>query len=485
MIPQRFNHQRIDDLFANPVAADKGAKYSKYLHLNLSTLSPYVSGPNSVKIATPLDELVSQNIAIDKAYLVSCTNSRASDLAAAARVFKDAKEANSGQTVKIPDSVKFYIAAASMPEQVAAEDAGDWQALLDAGAIALPAGCGPCIGLGTGLLEPNEVGISASNRNFKGRMGSPAAKAYLASPEVVAASALAGKISGPGWYERPEGWSGVVRGDGDGVKGEDRMITAEEALEKIIGQLDDVIETAEKDIAPERASTPTKEIEILPGFPEKVEGEIVFCDADNINTDGIYPGKYTYQDDVTKEKMAEVCMENYDPDFSTLAKGGDVLVSGFNFGCGSSREQAATAILAKSIPLVVAGSFGNIFSRNSINNALMTVEVPRLIRRLRETFSSTNASQGSQKKVREPSRNSESLDSPPPAPQAVPAKEKKLTRRTGWKFTWDIRHSKVHVQEGEGGKTWHEDVGALPPNVQDIIAQGGLEKWVKKEIQAS
>ena len=58
--------------------------------------------------------------------------------------------------------------------------------------------------------------------------------------------------------------------------------------------------------------------------------------------------------------MAEACMLNYDPEFSSIAKEGDVLVSGFNFGCGSSREQAATAILAKKIPLVVAGSFGNI-----------------------------------------------------------------------------------------------------------------------------
>ena len=85
-------------------------------------------------------------------------------------------------------------------------------------------------------------------------------------------------------------------------------------------------------------------------------------------------------------KMATVTMENYDPQFASIARGGDILVSGFNFGCGSSREQAATAILATGIPLVVAGSFGNIFSRNSINNALMGVEVPRLIERLRAAF---------------------------------------------------------------------------------------------------
>lgn len=68
---------------------------------------------------------------------------------------------------------------------------------------------------------------------------------------------------------------------------------------------------------------------------------------------------------MTKEQMAEVCMENYDPDFGKIAKPGDILVGGQNFGTGSSREQAATSILAKKIPLVIAASFSNIFSRNS------------------------------------------------------------------------------------------------------------------------
>lgn len=95
---------------------------------------------------------------------------------------------------------------------------------------------------------------------------------YLASPEVVAASALSGKISGPGWYRQPEGISGVVMGEGDGVKEEERMITTEEAIEKIIDQLDHVLETAESenDSAPEAKRT--KEIEILPGFSSNVEG---------------------------------------------------------------------------------------------------------------------------------------------------------------------------------------------------------------------
>jgi homoaconitate hydratase len=481
----RFTHSRIDDLIQNQLVADKGATYAKSLYLNLSTLSPYVSGPNSVKIATPLRDLEAKDIKLNKAYLVSCTNSRASDLAAAAKVFKEASEA--GKPAKIAPGVEFYIAAASIPEQEAAEDAGDWQALLDAGAKPLPAGCGPCIGLGTGLLEPGEVGISASNRNFKGRMGSPDAKAYLASPEVVAASALSGKISGPGWYEKPVGVEKVVLGEGDGIADEDRAFSVQEALDKLISQADSIIESAEQNILGTSVGKEETDDEaltaILPGFPEKVEGEIVFCDADNINTDGIYPGKYTYQDNVPVEKMAEVCMENYDPSFGSIVREGDILVSGFNFGCGSSREQAATAILAKKIPLVVSGSFGNIFARNSINNALMGVEVPRLVQRLREHFRSVDVKEKTD--VKEPAENKESLDSPPPAQQASPAQEKVLTRRTGWKFVWDVRRSKVFVTEGEGGATWSQKVGELPPNVQEIIARGGLEKWVKAEIADS
>lgn len=482
----RFTHGRIDELMENKMEADKGAKYAKSLYLNLSTLSPYVSGPNSVKIATPLNQLESQDIKLNKAYLVSCTNSRASDLAAAAKVFKEAS--TEGNPAKIADGVEFYIAAASIPEQRAAEDAGDWQALLAAGAKPLPAGCGPCIGLGTGLLEPGEVGISASNRNFKGRMGSPSALAYLASPEVVAASALSGKISGPGWYEKPIGVEKVVLGEGEGIPEKDKAMSVEEALDRIINQADSIITSAESSILGTSPSSSTPEADseegltsILPGFPEKVEGEIVFCDADNINTDGIYPGKYTYQDNIDTATMAKVCMENYDPSFGSIAREGDILVAGFNFGCGSSREQAATAILAKKIPLVVSGSFGNIFSRNSINNALMGVEVPRLVERLRETFSSTPPSSTTSKdtQVKEPQLNKESLDSPPPAIQTT---EKVLTRRTGWKFVWDVRRSMVIITEGEGGETWSQKVGELPPNVQEIIARGGLEKWVKGEI---
>lgn len=226
---------------------------------------------------------------------MSCTNSRASDLAAAARVFREA--AQDGKPAKVAPGVKFYVAAASILEQKIAEESGDWEVLREAGAEFLPSGCGPCIGLGTGLLEEGEVGISASNRNFKGRMGSPLAKAYLASPQIVAASAIEGKITGPDWYQKPEGVEKVIIGEGSGDYVADKALSIEDALDKIIAEAESMIAVAEKDGPEAEAETAAPEAQeetltdIIPGFPEKIEGEIVFCDADNINTDGIYPGE--------------------------------------------------------------------------------------------------------------------------------------------------------------------------------------------------
>ncbi|MBE0644843.1 MAG: homoaconitase, partial [Bacteroidetes bacterium] len=184
----RMNSARIDTLERSIPRADAGAYYAKEISLDLASVRPYVSGPNHVKTMTSVADMQRKKTKIDKAYLVSCVNSRVDDIAEAAAVVRGKK---------VAEGVNFYIAAASSEVQQESEKRGDWQALLDAGAIALPPGCGPCIGLGTGLLEAGEVGISATNRNFKGRMGDPTALAYLASPAVVAASAVAGCIDMP------------------------------------------------------------------------------------------------------------------------------------------------------------------------------------------------------------------------------------------------------------------------------------------------
>lgn len=407
----RVNDKTVSALEKNPVQSDSDAVYAKHLVVDLSSLTPYISGPNSVKILNSLADLVEQDIPINKAYLVSCTNSRLSDIQAAADVIRGHK---------VAPGVEFYVAAASSNVQKDAEAAGAWKTILEAGAKPLPAGCGPCIGLGTGLLKDGEVGISATNRNFKGRMGSKDALAYLASPEVVAASAVLGRIGGP-----------------QELEGKSVLSTRE------------IIKTIEETKVSEDAATGGA-VEVLEGFPKVIEGELILCDADNINTDGIYPGKYTYQDDIPREKMAEVCMENYDAEFNGKTKAGDIIISGYNFGTGSSREQAATAILARGMKLVVAGSFGNIFLRNSINNALLTLEIPDLINNLRAKYAGSD----------------------------------ELTVRTGWILKWDVTTATVEVKDSEGNVVLKQKVGELGTNLQDIIVKGGLEGWVRSELKA-
>ena len=125
---------------------------------------------------------------------------------------------------------------------------------------------------------------------------------------------------------------------------------------------------------------------------------MLFCHQDNLNTDGIYPGKYTYQDNFTPKQQAEVVMENYDPEFVKIAEPGDILVSGFNFGTGSSREQAATALKYKGIKLVIAGSFNETYKRNAINNGFLLIECPELVKSYKELFGTTKLTDKSQVK---------------------------------------------------------------------------------------
>jgi homoaconitate hydratase len=333
----RFSEQEIADWEANPPVPDQDAHYAARIELDLGSVTPHVAGPDTVQTMHSVADLEREFIRVNKAYIVSCVNSRLEDLEAAAAVL-------AGRSVA--DGVELYVAAASAEIQKAAEESGAWGTLLSAGARPLPAACGPCIGLGTGLLKAGEIGISATNRNFKGRMGSRDAKAYLASPEVVAESAASGYIRGP------------VRLNGG---------HAEYRYDRLDG-------------APEQEET----VQILDGFPERVRGRAVLVPQDNLNTDGIYGKDWTYKEGMTEREMAGVVMRNYDPEFSDRIEAGDVLVGGYNFGTGSSREQAATALQAAGIPLVIAGSFSQTYLRNAFNNGLLCIECPALVDRLRE-----------------------------------------------------------------------------------------------------
>jgi homoaconitate hydratase len=334
----RYTEEHLKKWETHPPVADPDALYAARIEVDLGNISPHVSGPDTVQVMKSLADVEKEKVAIHKAYLLSCVNSRLEDLEAAARVIKGKKVAK---------GVQLYVSAASKEIQEAAQASGAWGALVEAGARTLPAGCGPCIGLGAGLLEPGEVGISATNRNFKGRMGSRDAKAYLASPEVVVASAVAGYITGPA--------------PSDGRR-------PQRSFEEIGSG----------------AAAADEAVKIIEGFPERIDGRLVFVPQDNLNTDGIYGKDYTYREGMTREDMARVLMENYDPEFSAKTRAGDVLVGGWNFGTGSSREQAVTALQAKGIAIVIAGTFSQTYLRNAYNNGFACVECPEFVTRVRD-----------------------------------------------------------------------------------------------------
>jgi homoaconitate hydratase len=166
---------------------------------------------------------------------------------------------------------------------------------------------------------------------------------------------------------------------------------------------------------------------------------------DNVNTDAIYGKDYTYRDDVTPELMAKVVMENYDPQFASRTNKGDVIVSGFNFGTGSSREQAVTALKAKGIPLVIAASFSQTYLRNAFNNGFLCVEVPELVKRLREQFS-----------------------------KEIAAKEKTI-----------IAGEDIDIDFTSGMIQWREEKFTFPPLgsvPQSLVIAGGVENLVATRL---
>ena len=234
-------------------------------------------------------------------------------------------------------------------------------------------------------------------------MGSPNAEAYLASPSVVAASAIAGKISAPEIWEN-------------------------------LNPISSINVNSKKE-------TSDSEVSIIDGFPEKIEGEIIYCHQDNLNTDGIYPGKYTYIDEFTAEQQAEVAMENYDPEFQKIAQNGDVLVGGFNFGSGSSREQAATALKYRGIQMVIAGSFSETYKRNAINNGFLVIESPELVKDLKSKFG---------------------ID--------------KLTVKSGVFAKINFKNSTLTAEDK------NYSISPVGTAAQELIVVGGLENWVRKRI---
>jgi homoaconitate hydratase family protein len=181
----RFLEGRAKESFAL-IAPDAHARYEKTYEIDVSSLEPQVAFPFSVDNVRPITE--ARDIQIHQAFIGSCTNGRLEDLHVAAKILR-------GKQVH-PD-VRLLVTPASWEVYRQAMQDGTLETLIDAGAIIENSSCGPCFGAHLGLLGSDENCIASINRNFKGRMGSPKAQVFLASPATVAASALEGKIADP------------------------------------------------------------------------------------------------------------------------------------------------------------------------------------------------------------------------------------------------------------------------------------------------
>jgi 3-isopropylmalate/(R)-2-methylmalate dehydratase large subunit len=168
------------------VHPDLDATYARVLHYDAAGLAPQVAKPHRVDKVVPVSEVA--GLEINQALIGTCTNGRLEDLQAAADILR-------GQT--IAPWVRLLVLPASREVLLEAIQAGIITDLVAAGATLLNPGCGPCLGAHEGCMAPGERTISTANRNFKGRMGSPEAEIYLASPTTVAASALKGLITDP------------------------------------------------------------------------------------------------------------------------------------------------------------------------------------------------------------------------------------------------------------------------------------------------
>ena len=169
-----------------PVLPDADAVYESVIEINVSKLEPQIACPHTVDNVKPIEQVAGKKV--NQIVIGSCTNGRLDDLAIAAKIMKGQKVAPHTRMLIFPASAKIFRQALGK---------GYVGVFMQAGAVVMNSGCGPCLGIHEGALGDGEVALSTTNRNFKGRMGNPNSEVYLCSPAVAAASAIAGVITSP------------------------------------------------------------------------------------------------------------------------------------------------------------------------------------------------------------------------------------------------------------------------------------------------
>lgn len=305
--------------------ADADASYVREIVINLNELFPVVAAPHHVDNVKALAEV--KGVKLNQALIGTCTNGRIEDLREAAKILK-------GQT--LPEGFQLLIIPASQEIYMQAMEEGLIKLFMETGANVLAPSCGPCLGTGQGIPADGYTVISTANRNFKGRMGNKESAIYLASPAVVAYSALKGEIADP-------------RGDHF---------------------------TDKFPFAVEQSKT----VDIAQGEDRYANGSWNYADVDNLNTDQMFAGKFTYEINSNEaEKIMPFLFKGFDDSFSERVKEGDILVAGANFGCGSSREHPSVGLAHAGVKAVICKSVNRIFYRSSVNQGLPIILLPEAV----------------------------------------------------------------------------------------------------------
>lgn len=329
------------DVFV-PLASDPDAEYDEEYTVDLNTLVPLAAMPHMPDNVKPVSEIGA--IKVNQCCIGSCTNSSYFDMMKVAAILK-------GKTVHPDVSLTISPGSKQVFDMLAKN--GALSDIIAAGARILECACGPCIGMGQ---SPESAGVSLRtfNRNFEGRSGTQDAQIYLVSPEVAAASALAGVLTDP----RTLGEAPVIE-----------MPKCFDINDNLIIQPAEAPSTVEVCRGPNIKPFPLgKELE------DNYSGKIVLKTEDNITTDHILPAGaklLPYRSNIPY--YSNYCFINVDPKFPARCqeKGGGIIIGGANYGQGSSREHAALVPLYLGVRAVLAKSFARIHKANLVNSGIL------------------------------------------------------------------------------------------------------------------
>ncbi len=309
------------------ISADANAHYDKTVEVNIEGLAPMVAQPGHPDDTTDVTNIAGRKI--DSVFVGSCTNGRLADLRAAAKVLAGRKVAPGVVLKVVPSTRKVWEAAL---------EEGLVKTFMDAGALIGNAGCGGCAAGQLGQNGPGEVTVSTGNRNYAGKQGK--GEVYLASPETAAATAIAG------------------------------VITTLDAIpdEPVLFEIGKSAIEMNSSSAGEESGASAADSK-----PTVLEGRVWMIGVDNIDTDMIFHNRYLAITDINE--MGQYAMDNLEgwEDFATKAQPGDIVITGANFGCGSSRQQAVDCFTALGVQALIAQSYGSIYERNAINAGMPIV----------------------------------------------------------------------------------------------------------------